>query len=265
MSGLGRFLHERWRTRVSLLAAGCLEGHEHEVVLHHLETCADCRREHQEAVAVLELMAADPAREAETPIAVWFLVKRVEARLDQVQRSRAYRWGLVAASLGVAAALFFVVPRLVTPVVTRVVSQVRTPAATPARAENVAMDAAEVNRLERTMAREQAVRYLNEAQDVLVTMAAHTRPCGQGQGHVEVGDEVLRSRELLARRALLVEMDADGLAPARPVLEDVEYVLREVAALESCARGGDVERVQRELARRRLLMKIRLMSRELAS
>ena len=82
---------------------------------------------------------------------------------------------------------------------------------------------------------------------------------------MEVGDEVLRSRELLARRALLVEMDADGLAPARPVLEDVEYVLREVAALDSCARGGDVERVQRELGRRRLLMKIRLMSRELAS
>jgi hypothetical protein len=253
-SAIRRIFHERWRGRVSLLAAGCLEGHEHEVVLHHLETCADCRREHAEAVAVLALMAADPAREAETPIAVEFLVKRVEARLDQVQRRHPYRWGLVAASLGVAAAVLFVVPRLLAPVVTP-----------SARVESVAMDAAELNRLERALAREQAVRYLNEAQDVLVTMAAHTRPCGPEQGHVEVGDEVLRSRELLARRALLVEMDADGLAPARPVLEDVEYVLREVAALESCARGGDVERVQRELERRRLLMKIRLMSRELAS
>jgi hypothetical protein len=261
-NALRRILHERWRTRVSLLAAGCLEGHEREVVRHHLETCGACRQEHAEAIAVLEMMAADPAREAETPIAVEFLVKRVEARLEQVQRSRPYRWGLLAASLGVATALLFVVPRFLAPVVSRVA----TPDATrAARVEGIAMDAAELDRLDRTMARERAVRYLNEAQDVLVTMAAHTRPCGQEQGHVEVGDEVFRSRELLARRALLVEMDADGLAPARPVLEDVEYVLREVAALESCARGGDVERVQRELERRRLLMKIRLMSRELTS
>lgn len=258
--------HERWRTRVSLLAAGCLDGAEREATLHHLDGCAECRREHAGAVAVLEILAADPARDAETPIAVEFLVKRVEARLSAVQRSRPYRWGLLATSLGIAAAVvvvvFYVVPPTTTSIVARFV-----PANAPAAAqpETVAMDEDELRRVERRVAREQAVRYLNEAQDVLVTMAAVQRPCTEQHDHVQVGDEARRSRELLAQRALLVELEEDGLASARPVLEDVEHVLREVAALASCARGGDVARVQRELTRGRLLMKIRLMSRELAS
>ncbi len=120
-----------------------------------------------------------------------------------------------------------------------------------------------LRRLERNMAREQAVRYLNEAQDVLVNMAAQPRDCDHDKARVDVGDEAQRSQELLTRRALLVEMDQEGLASARPVLEDVERVLREVASLRSCARAGDVERVRRDLEERRLLMKIRLMSREL--
>jgi hypothetical protein len=41
-------------------------------------------------------------------------------------------------------------------------------------------------------------------------------------------------------------------------------MLREVAELESCVRLRDVEKLREQLERKRLLMKIRLMSRELA-
>jgi hypothetical protein len=53
------------------------------------------------------------------------------------------------------------------------------------------------------------------------------------------------------------------VASARPVLEDVELMLREVASLEACARRGELEAIGRELGRRRLLMKMDLMAREL--
>jgi hypothetical protein len=43
----------------------------------------------------------------------------------------------------------------------------------------------------------------------------------------------------------------------------VELALREVASLQACARAGEIETLKRRLERRRLLMKIRLMSREL--
>ena len=47
------------------------------------------------------------------------------------------------------------------------------------------------------------------------------------------------------------------------VLDDVELTLREVADLPSCVKRADVERVRREVDERQLLMRIRLMTREL--
>ncbi|MFI5183921.1 MAG: zf-HC2 domain-containing protein [Vicinamibacteria bacterium] len=246
--------HERWRTAVSLLAAGALGDSDRAATLAHLEACEPCRREHAESVALLELFARDPIHTAEPELPASFLLSRVLARLDAVVAPRPARWGWALGAVALAASLAVVVPA----VVSRILPGARGPEA-PA----VAMGDDALRRLERNMAREQAVRYLNEAQDVLVNMAAQPRDCDRDKARVDVGDEAQRSQELLTRRTLLVEMDQEGLASARPVLEDVERVLREVASLRSCARAGDVERVRRDLEERRLLMKIRLMSREL--
>lgn len=258
-----KLFHERWRTRVSLLAAGCLDGAEREATLEHVASCAPCGRESAEAAEALATLAQDPVREAELPIALEFLEARVRARVDGALRSRPFRWSVVAYAAGVAALLVVTLPQILPPLVLRMKGS-KTALSTPAAPE-VALDGVSLRRMERTMAREQAVRYLNEAQDFLVTMAALPRPCPETRDRVEVSVEARRSRELLARRALLVELDGDDVAPARPVLEDVEHVLRQVAALESCARGADLERLQRDVERQRLLMKIRLMSRELSS
>jgi len=248
-----KLFHERWRTAVSLLAAGALGDSDRSATLAHMETCGECRREHAESVALLGLFARDPVHVAEPHLETAFLASRVQARLDAVYTSRSWRWGWTAAALAVAASLAVFVPAVVERLV-----PVPAPAAGP-----VAMGEDSLRRLERNMAREQAARYLDQAQDVLVTMAATPRDCDRDKARVDVGAEVLRSRELLARRTLLVQLDQEGLASARPVLEDVEHVLREVASLRSCVRAGDVERVRRDLEQRRLLMKIRLMSREL--
>jgi len=255
-----RLLHHRWRTRVSLLVSGVLEGSEREATLAHVATCEACQRQRTETEALLRAFAADPAHAAEPDVSLAFLVSRVQAHLDQTLTSRPWRWGFVAAGLAIGLGVAALAPRLVTPLLPRIVGA---PAPSPSPPQAATLDGDSLRRLERNVAREQAVRYLNEAQDVLVTMAATPRPCDREKERVDVADEARRSRDLLARRALLVELDGEDVATARGVLEDVEHVLQEVATLQSCVRAGDVERVQREVARGRLLMKIRLMSREL--
>ena len=79
-----------------------------------------------------------------------------------------------------------------------------------------------LRRLERQLAREHAARYLSEAQDVLVTVAAAPLAATAKRARVDIEDEARRSRELLARRALLVETGREEVASARPVLDDVE-------------------------------------------
>ena len=251
-------LHERWRTRVTLLASGCLEGAERERALAHLEACAECRREHEEVRALLHVVAQDPAHAATPDVAVQYLVTRVEARLDSVVRSRPWRWATLGAGLAIGGLVAALVPRLMPGPAPN-----QTPAP-PAVAE-VAMDDAALRRLERVMAREQAVRYLAEAEDVLVNLKAQSRPCPREHAHVELEAEVQRSRELVSRRALLLDLEADNLLPARDVLVDVDNVLREVASLQSCSRRDELDRLRREMEERRLLMKVRLLSRELVS
>ncbi len=257
---LRSFLHERWRTRVTLLASGCLEGAEREGTLAHLEGCAACRREREELRGLVEAVAHDWARSAEPALAVEFLATRVEARLDAMARSRAWRWGWAVAGLGIAV----LVAPLVTWITSRAVENARR-AESAAPVVAVGMDDAALHRLERTLAREQAVRYLAEAGDVLVNLSADPRPCPKKHAHVEMAAEAERSRELLARRALLVDLESDALAPARDLLLDVDNVLREVASLTGCSGREDLDRLRREMEDRRLLMKVRLLSRELAS
>jgi hypothetical protein len=118
-------------------------------------------------------------------------------------------------------------------------------------------------RLERNLTREQAARYLAEAQDVLVNVAASPRDCDRSQERVDVEAESRRSRALLAKGALLASPDEQSLRSARPVLEDVEQMLREVAGLEACVRAQDLDRLRQRIERRQLLMKMQLTQREL--
>jgi hypothetical protein len=254
--------HERWRTRVSLLASGCLDGGLREKTLRHLDTCAACRDDHAALLRLLEEVRQDPVREAEPDVALQFLVARVEARLDTALSSPAWRWGWAAASLGIAVLAGALAVRFVPGFVdeTRVAT---TPTAAPVA--EVGMDAAALERLERTLAREQAVRYLAEAEDVLVNLRAEARPCPKKHAHVELDAEAERSRELLSRRALLVDLEGNALLPARDVLVDVDNVLREVASLSGCSGRDELERLRREMDERQLLMKVRLLSRELVS
>jgi hypothetical protein len=118
-------------------------------------------------------------------------------------------------------------------------------------------------RIERNLAREHAVHYLSEAGEVLVAVAATGVDCDRADERLDVGRAPERSRELLERRTLVVRGGGEAVASARGILDDVELALREVADLPSCVKRADVERVRREVEERQLLMRIRLMTREL--
>jgi hypothetical protein len=249
-----RLFHFRRRQQLTLLAVDALDGIEREQALAHVDTCGACRLELSELRGLFVRLSADPARSAELPVAPALLSARVLERLDEGFASRRWTpsWRFVLApAIGVAAALalFALLPRF-------------TPQPEPPAPRLVVSDAA-FHRLERTVAREQAVRYLNDAQDVLVTVASSLPHCERHDRQVDVAAETERSRELLARRALLVDLGGDGLDSARPVLQDVEQLLRAVAALDPCAHPEELAPIQAELQRRRLLMKIDLMTREL--
>jgi hypothetical protein len=250
--------HGRWSRRTSLLAAGALGDVDRAATLAHVETCAACRGDLAASRELIALFERDPVREAEPAISLGALVARVQARAREAERlgtpSRA--WSKAVLPLSVAATLIGMVVALRFPATAR---HVMPSPAVPQAA--VSEDA--LRRLEASVARENAVRYLSEAQDVLVTVAAAPLACERKRAHVDVGEEARRSRELLARRSLLVEADRDEMAGVRPVLEDVSDMLREVAALEPCSRPEDLLAIQRQMSRQRLLMKIDLMTREL--
>jgi hypothetical protein len=190
------------------------------------------------------------------------LESRVRARLAETPRTSGERrpslgvLAPLAAAAAVAAVVGVSLPGRVPPTAP-------TPAATDGAEALEPASEEMLRRMERSLAREQAARYLSEAQDVLVTVAAGPPPCPRTRQNVEIEDEVQRSRDLLDRRALVVDPGRDEVASAQPVLAEVEEMLREVAALPNCVRPGRLQALEREIERRRLLMKIDLMTREL--
>jgi hypothetical protein len=255
------FGHGRYRRSITLLAAGALEGPERAAALAHAEACARCRTELDELRHFLGRLEADPGKAevagAEVPVPTSRMLAEVLRRIDapeSMPRHRpAWSWGVALPALATALA----VVTLVSP---SLLSRFQGPPAAASPAPMVSAEA--LDRMERNVTREQTARYLSDAQDVLATVAAEPRDCDKGEQRLDVEAESRRSRELLARRAFL-GVEEDSVASARPVLDDVEQVLREVASLEDCVRRRDVERLREEIARRQLLMKMRLMQREL--
>jgi hypothetical protein len=254
--------HLRRRRLASLLAAGVLEGREREEALDHVRACPRCRREHDALVAVVAEMERDPLREADPPVPVSVLAARVEREVEQalVPGGRP-RWWLVALPAAAAVlAVAVLVPALVSR--TRPVPAAPRAEIPPAEAGPLVTEDA-LARIERNLAREHAARYLSEAGDVLVAVAATGVDCDREDERLDVGRAPERSRELLERRALVVRGGGEAVASARGVLDDVELALREVADLPSCVKRADVERLREVVEQRQLLMRIRLMTREL--
>ncbi len=263
--------HARARRLTRLLALHALDAGEREAARRHLDDCAPCRSEHETLRGMLARIERESVRAAEPPLPLALFAARVRARLDAEQPL--FRRASFSASSAPGRAPWLRPAWAAAAAVLAFVTVARTPEpgaalrATPSdvaqASEDVLLPSESLQRLERGAARAQTARYLNEAQDVLVTVAARLPRCRRRTPRVEVAVEARRSRELLARRALMVDGGNGHVASARGVLDDVERVLREVAAFEDCEPSGRVEELGEELDQRRLLMRMALMQREL--
>jgi hypothetical protein len=260
------FSHLRLRRRVSLLAADLVTGRERDEALAHVAACAACRAAHdaerRELGAVVAALASDPLRSAEPHVPASVLAARVARDVDAARVPAARRgfWLVALPAAAALVALAFVLPRFAPrlrpePVAARATIP-------PAEASALLSEDA-LARIERNLAREQAARYLSEAGEVLVTVAATGVDCDRKDDRLDVGAAPERSRELLEKRRLVVDEGGEAVASARGVLDDVELALRQVAELPACVKRRDVELVQKDVAERQLLMRIRLMTREL--
>jgi hypothetical protein len=256
--------HLRTRRLVGLLAAGVLEGGERERARRHLDRCARCRAEHDALVEVVGVLARDPLRGADPDVPVRVFAAQVERAVDRALVApppRRPRWVLVAlpAAAAIAAASLLapaVVSRLRPAPAATLAPIPRPPADTPGTEEALA-------RIEHAVAREHAARYLADASDVLVAVAASAADCDRAEDRLDMGEAPERSRALLEKRRLVVDSGGEAVASAQGVLDDVEVALREVSSLPSCVKRRDVERLREQVEERQLLMRIRLMTREL--
>lgn len=255
MNPFQQLWHARRRRATALLAADALDGAEREWARAHLDGCEPCRTEFAQIRGLLDLLERDETRRAQPPVPLDTFVRRVEVQLraSSIQPGRAP--GLRWAPVGAFAVVAFVL-------IAQQFWQSKSIYSTVATTD-ILMPDDSLRRIERSLAREQTARYLSDAQDVLVTVASTLPHCRRRHGQVSVGTEAQRSRELLARRAALVDLEAEHLAPAEAVLMDVERALRDVAELRDCVSLADVARVQRQLDEQRLLMRIALVEREL--
>ena len=258
--------HFRYGNDLGLLAAGALDAARALKVRAHAERCAACGSDLADLERAQKALLEDASIERPLPISSEALRTRVLAQIRSEGRvAPILPWSL--APLGAVAALVTLgllagwsLSRVAPgPVVTdRAVTE-------SAAVEDTAQNAAFYERLERNQTRASAARYLAEAQDVLVQVAAAADCPDSPKDSVDVEREAETSRALLQRRAALVSTSPESLLAARGVIEEVEGVLQEVADLKQCTRRTDIDAIAKRVDRRRLLMKIDLVTQELVA
>ncbi len=262
------FLHFRYRRRLGLLAASALEPRAADWVLKHTANCASCQTEFEELSRAAALLAEDAAIDRALPISSEALRTRVLARIlsegPQADPKPAWNlgWALTAVGLvGIGLLAGFLATRFAP------LSSEPAPASASLleSSDTLVNDTAFYERLQKTHLRANAARYLAEAQDILIQVAAAADCPDSPKDRVDVTREAQTSRSLLKRRAALVSGSGEALVAARGVMEEVEGVLQQVADLPQCTRRTDVDAIARNVDRRNLLMKIEMIAQELAA
>jgi len=261
---LSHYLHSG---RLGLLAAGALSPAEADAVRTHASRCPSCGLELGDLERAHKRLLEDAAIERPLPISSEALRTRVFAQIRAEGRSRVAprAWGItqLAAAFGLViagvAVGFLWSKGGIAP------SDPSRPAMEIADGGDAAMNAEFYERIEKSQTRANAARYLSEAQDVLIQVTAAADCPDSPKDSVDVTRESETSRSLLQRRAAIVSGSPEALVAARGVMEEVEGLLQEVADLPQCSRRSDVDAIARRVDRKKLLMKIDLMTQELAA
>lgn len=249
-----------FRCDLEWLAADELAGARRQALEKHLGSCPACRME-LEAWRTLLADAAIPAAEVEAAVAAvdWPAVSGRILTAAEGRRGPARRhapawspaWLAAAAALAAVVGLgLFFLGRSTAPLV-------------PAPPDPQGLASAMVH-LQSGLAREEAVSYLQQSQLMFVDLL---KDCpGEEMAAMDLRLYSRRAKELLLRKKYIEQ----SLPPVewlrmRQVAERIDWLNYEILQLEAQGLCGQIQRLQRLLENERLLLKIRLLERELSA
>ena len=265
---------ESFQEDLTLQASGDLSPSELARLETHLAACAACAREQQALARLVGALgkAARPAREHEIDWERFAVETTARVHRESAPRVTAFRprprFALRPAFLLKAAGVFLAVG--LTAMLVHRTSAPDSAGPDPAVANSrpaVEPVATEVSadmqdRVERSLARQNTHRYLEQSRAVLMNVLDTPVRCTRNE--IDISAERQRSLELLRRKQLLrTDLDRPELARAANLCDQLEGILMEISTLKDCA---DLERIQELRAavqRNQLLVKIRVAEQEL--
>jgi hypothetical protein len=133
------------------------------------------------------------------------------------------------------------------------------PAAQPVETE---VSAEMQDRVERSLARQNTSRYLEQSRVVLMNVLDTPVRCSRNQ--IDISAERERSLELLRRKQLLrTDLDRPELARAASLCDQLEGILMEISTLKDCTDLEKLQDLRAAVQRNQLLVKIRVAEQEL--
>ncbi len=227
-------------------------------VQEHLARCEECRRE-MTGIESIRSALSDPELFLPPEYSWQFLPGALAARAKGMTPVR--RWAPSnlgsfgwAASLAASILLAFALIQML---------QRPEPSNAPHVARSAPGNEVFMRRIESVHARDATARYLNECQDLLLSLVRAEQNC-QGDKH-DVSAEVACARALLQRKRLLdPELRAPEVARAKELCDELENLLVNLSTSERCESSDKLQLMQRFIQREQLLLRINLLTSELS-
>lgn len=241
------------------LAAGEMDAERGEAVSAHLSSCPSCRRELESWRALLAAASApDAGLDAEMRAIDWeALTRRIAAGAvaGSERRHAARRRVLSLVPLAAAAAVLAAVG-----VALFLRPQPRGGALPGSAGEPAAVAA----RLQAGLAREEVVGYLQQSQMMLTDLLNDCSSNEMASWEVQLYSRT--AKELLLKKKYVQQsLPAAEWLKVSPVSERIDWLNYEILQLEDRQNCGQVQRLQRVLEAEKLLLKIRLLEKDLSS
>ncbi len=263
---MGRMGRECRRARdgMPLHYYAVLDERARQALERHLDGCAACARFWDETRRLLGSVAPSLAfpREAEVDWERFALETARRARAAAPGKSR----GIFGHAPGLPAALGWAGAAAAVLLAVGLAVVLRRPApAFPPGTPGAEATGQSARVLQEGLARQGAARYLRDSRSILVNLLQGPVRCRKGGGDLDVALEKERSRDLL-RRKNLFEGTLDGLRDRRlaTLVAQLEPLLLQVSSLSDCAAAQQIRDLREEIEKRQILLRIDLMTREVA-
>lgn len=271
-----RAARECRRTRASLPLRyyGALGEADARAVERHLSGCLACSAAWESTRRLLGMVRAESAFPREAEVDWPALARRIATRARGAAAARQagrlahwplpLRWAGAAAAAAIVAAVALALLRPAAPGrgEARLVPAGPGDAGTDAAPGGTTPDALRV--VQGRLARRRAERDLAAGREVLVNLARPRMACRKSDAAFDIRLEKERSADLL-RRMNLYQGTLTGAGDERlaALLAQLEALLMQVASLRDCASARQLHDLHAEIERRRILLRIDLVTREM--